>query len=76
LWPIAALVRAGHRVRLAIAGADADMFDPLPPDGQTLHVHRGGENPSRITLPVVTGGLPPAASGPFAGVEATPPPRP
>ena len=58
LWPIAALIRQGHRVRLAIAGADADMFDPLPQDGPaTLTVHRGGEEASRLTLPVVSGGL-------------------
>ncbi len=59
LWPIAALIRAGHRIRVAVAGADADMFDPLPADGEaTLTVHRGGEDGSRIVLPVVEGGLP------------------
>ncbi len=59
LWPIAALIRAGHRIRVAVAGADAGMFDPLPADGEaTLTVHRGGEDGSRIVLPVVEGGLP------------------
>lgn len=58
LWPIAALIRAGHRIRVAIAGADADMFDPVPAEGDvTLTVHRGGEDGSRIVLPVVEGGL-------------------
>ena len=58
LWPIAALVRAGHRIRVAVAGADAGMFDPLPADGTaTLTVHRGGVDASRIDLPVVEGGL-------------------
>lgn len=58
LWPIAALFRAGHRVRIAVAGADAGMFDPLPADGETtLTVHRGGADGSRIELPVVEGGL-------------------
>lgn len=58
LWPIAALIRAGHRIRVAIAGADAGMFDPLPADGEvTLTVHRGGEDGSRLELPVVEGGL-------------------
>jgi predicted acyl esterase len=58
LWPIAALIRAGHRLRVAIAGADADMFDPIPSDGSTaLTVHRGGEDPSRLVLPVMEGGL-------------------
>ena len=58
LWPIAALVRAGHRIRVAIAGADAGMFDPVPADGNaTLTVYRGGADGSRIELPVVEGGL-------------------
>ena len=58
LQPIAALIRAGHRIRVAVAGADADMFDPVPADGDvTLTVHRGGEAPSQIVLPVVEGGL-------------------
>ena len=59
LWPIAALIRAGHRIRISVAGADAGMFDPLPVDGDaTLTVHRGSDNGSRIVLPVVEGGLP------------------
>ena len=58
LWPIAALIRAGHRIRVAIAGADAGMFDPVPADGEaTLTVYSGGEDGSRIELPVVEGGL-------------------
>ena len=58
LWPIAALIRAGHRIRVAVAGADAGMFDPLPADGEaTLTVYRGGEDGSRLDLPVVEGGL-------------------
>ncbi|MDE2980571.1 MAG: CocE/NonD family hydrolase [Gemmatimonadota bacterium] len=58
LWPIAALVRAGHRIRIAIAGADAGMFDPVPADGDaTLTVYRGVADGSRIELPVVEGGL-------------------
>lgn len=58
LWPIAALVRAGHRIRIAVAGADAGMFDPVPVDGDaTLTVYRGGADGSRIELPVVEGGL-------------------
>ena len=58
LWPIAALIRAGHRIRVAIAGADAGMFDPVPADGEaTLTVYSGGVDGSRIELPVVEGGL-------------------
>ncbi len=58
LWPIAALIRAGHRIRVAVAGADAGMFDPVPVDGDaTLTLYRGGADGSRIELPVVEGGL-------------------
>ncbi len=59
LWPISALVRRGHRLRLAIAGADADTFDPIPADGRaTLTVHRGGGDGSRLTLPILGVGPP------------------
>jgi hypothetical protein len=58
LWPIAVLIRKGHRVRIAIAGADHDIFDPIPADGNaTLTVMSGGPAGSRIVLPVVPGGL-------------------
>lgn len=54
LWPIAARVAAGHRLRIAIAGADADTFDPVPAQGAaTLTIHRGGDHGSSIELPVV-----------------------
>ena len=52
LHPTSVLVRRGHRLRLAIAGADADTFDRLPASGETvLHVARG--EASRIELPVL-----------------------
>ncbi len=58
LWPIAALIRQGHRIRVAIAGADQDIFDPVPADGNaTLSVVTGGTTGSRVSLPVVPGGL-------------------
>jgi len=63
LWPIAALLRQGHRIRLAIAGADQTNFDPVPADGNaTITVMSGGAAGSRLTLPVVPGGLPPASA--------------
>jgi putative CocE/NonD family hydrolase len=58
LWPISVLIRQGHRLRLAIAGADAHTFDPLPAEGNaTLTVHRNASNVSLLELPVVEGGL-------------------
>jgi putative CocE/NonD family hydrolase len=55
MWPTSALVGEGHRIRLAIAGADADTFDRLPAEGDvTLTVHRGRERSSFIDLPTLT----------------------
>jgi putative CocE/NonD family hydrolase len=53
LVPTSYLFPAEHRVRVAIAGADASHFavpDGTPP---TLAVHRGRLRPSRIDLPVI-----------------------
>jgi putative CocE/NonD family hydrolase len=53
LLPTSYLFRRGHRVRLAIAGADRDNFvAPAgpPPD---LTIFREAARPSRIELPVV-----------------------
>jgi putative CocE/NonD family hydrolase len=58
LWPISALIRQGHRLRLAIAGADAETFDPIPAEGRaTLTIHRNASSASVLELPVVEGGL-------------------
>jgi len=58
LWPIAALIRAGHRIRLAIAGADQASFDPVPADGQvTFTVRTDPIEGSTLILPIVPGGL-------------------
>lgn len=56
LFPISALIAAGHSVRLALAGADADSFRRLPTTGQpTWQLHRSPDAPSRIDLPVRRG---------------------
>ena len=55
LWPTSVLFRKGHRIRLAIAGADADTFDRVPAEGDvTLTVLRGGPDASFLELPVLT----------------------
>ncbi len=51
LLPISWLFEAGHRVRVAIAGADADHFAVMAP--RTIRLHRGASTPSRIILPIV-----------------------
>jgi putative CocE/NonD family hydrolase len=56
LLPTSYLVRKGHSVRVALAGADRDQFAPLPGDAPTWRVYRDGAHPSRIRLPIVSGG--------------------
>lgn len=52
LWPISALLRAGHRLRIEIGGADAGLFRRVPDTGDaTLTFHLGPDG-SRIDLPV------------------------
>jgi len=53
MWPTSVLFRKGHRIRVAIAGADADTFDRLPAEGTpTITLHRGRSG-SSILLPVI-----------------------
>lgn len=53
LFSTAALIRKGHCLRLAIAGADCETFAPLS-NGQPerFDIHRGGAVPSTIELPL------------------------
>lgn len=51
--PLSAVVPAGWRVRLALAGADADQFARVPPVGEvTWTVFTGGDKGSRLYLPI------------------------
>jgi hypothetical protein len=57
LHPISALIPAGHRIRIAISGADCDTFARIPYDGDpVLKFHRSPEHPSRVELPVILRG--------------------
>ena len=40
LLPVSYRIPAGHRLRLALAGADRDHFAQLPADPPTLRFHR------------------------------------
>lgn len=53
LLPTSYLFRAGHSIRIALAGADADHFSPVP-DGAppTWEVSRSRAHPSHVMLPV------------------------
>ncbi len=54
LYPTSYLFKEGHRIRVAIAGADVDHFEPVEPSPSVLSVHRGAARPSRLVLPVMT----------------------
>ena len=54
LWATSVLIREGHRVRVAVAGADADTFLRYPRDGSVpvLSVQRNATYSSGIVLPM------------------------
>lgn len=54
LLPLAVRVPAGHRLRLAVGGADARARHP-PPAGLVITVHAGPGHASELTLPVGPG---------------------
>ena len=58
LWATSVLIREGHRIRVAVAGADADTFLRYPRDGgvPTLSVQRNVAYPSAIVLPMKAAG--------------------
>lgn len=54
LLPTSVLFRRGHRIRIAIAGADADTFARIPAEGDPVWtVERGLTSASSIALPVI-----------------------
>jgi putative CocE/NonD family hydrolase len=62
LYPVAWRLQAGSRVRLTIAGSDADNLLVVPADpAPTLSVVIGGDFASRLYLPVVDAALPSTA---------------
>lgn len=53
LNPVSYLFKKGHRIRVAIAGADKDHFRALPGPEPTIRFQRGIKNASAVILPVV-----------------------
>jgi putative CocE/NonD family hydrolase len=52
LLPVAARIRKGHRLRLSLAGADADNFSMLTETPATWSVAYGGRNGSTLSVPL------------------------
>jgi len=49
------LIKKGHRIKIAIAGADKDTFIRYPKEGRpTITISRNKEFPSYIKLPIIT----------------------
>jgi putative CocE/NonD family hydrolase len=54
LQPTSVLIAKGHRIRIAIAGADKDTFARIPAEGApTLTIERDAAHPSGVWLPVI-----------------------
>ncbi len=53
MLPTSYLFRKGHRVRIAIAGADTDQFRNMTNDEPEYTFYRSFKYPSRVELPVV-----------------------
>ncbi len=54
LWPTSVLIKKGHSIRIAIAGADKSTFDKIPERGTpTLSIHHDKAHLSFISLPIV-----------------------
>ncbi|MEY3050256.1 MAG: hypothetical protein RLY31_41 [Bacteroidota bacterium] len=54
LWPTSVLVRKGHSIRIAIAGADKDTFDRIPADDiPVFKIYRDKHHVSFLDLPIV-----------------------
>ncbi|NPV58692.1 MAG: CocE/NonD family hydrolase [Actinobacteria bacterium] len=57
LFPLSHVFEKGHRIRISLAGADKDNFrTPELTPAPTWKVYRGGEEASRVELPVVPRG--------------------
>lgn len=54
LWPTSVLIKKGHSIRIAIAGADKSVFDKCPKRGTpTYEIMRNLVNMSFVELPIV-----------------------
>ena len=56
LLPTSYLFKKGHRIRIAIALADAEHFSTITPMGTEIQLFRTRELPSHIDLPVLSQG--------------------
>lgn len=54
LLPTSVLIRRGHRLRVAIVGADKATFLRIPREGSpTISIERNSKNASYIAIPII-----------------------
>lgn len=74
MYPVSAILRRGDRLRLTVAGGDADNLGiPDAGDGAELTLTLGGEHGCRLLLPIVNPQMAPTtteAAGAFEGIDA------
>jgi putative CocE/NonD family hydrolase len=55
MWPTSVLIKKGHSIRIAIAGADKSIFDRIPKNGKpTYEIMRNLVNMSFVELPIIS----------------------
>jgi hypothetical protein len=55
MYPTSVLLRKGHLIRVALAGADASLFELYPAEGTPkLTAYREAQRASYLDLPVKT----------------------
>lgn len=54
MLPVSYLFRKGHRLRIAVSGADAEHYRNMTGDAPTYVIQRSFKYPSRVKLPVIT----------------------
>jgi hypothetical protein len=67
MWPTGWVIKPGHRLRVAISGADFPNLWPTPLPARN-RIYRGKTHPSRVVLPV-------APESKLAAPEFLPPPK-
>jgi len=53
MLPVSYLFKKGHRIRIAISGADAEHYRNMTNDQPSFTVHRSFAHPSKVVLPIV-----------------------
>lgn len=76
VFPTAAQIRPGHRLRLAVQAFDVPHLLPTVPDLlgtlTVMTIHASEAYPSELTIPTVEAAVAPAPTAPAAGRAATP----